>query len=884
MWNNTIPDAQLFDEASFTQALQHTLRPLNLFKENLAAGQALLNEAFLSGLPIKELVCKRAWFIDQLLIQAWRQILGTETLALVAVGGYGRGELLPASDIDLMILTGNTISPPDKKPVEKFLSFLWDLGLEVGHSVRSIKDCVREAGRDITVATNIFESRLLCGNPSLYAEMLKMTGPRKIWPMKKFFTAKLKEQTERHRKYDDTGHKLEPNIKEGPGGLRDIQMIGWVAKRHFGATTLKDLVAHDFLTEDEYKTLDAGQSLLWRIRYGLHFITRRREDRLLFDHQRQLAQLFGFTAPDNTGVEQFMKMYYRTVRELNILNEILLQHFQEAIIYAGRQEKIKPLNRRFQIRNDFLEVCNNNIFKRFPFALLELFLLIQQNPAIKGVRASTIRLIRKHSVMMDRAFLGDIRNRSLFMEIIRQPRHVGHELRRMHRYGLLGRYLPPFGAVEGLMQFDLFHIYTVDEHILTVVRNMRHFSMDKKAGDYPAYHKIASTLPKPELLYLAGLFHDITKGRGGDHSQLGAEEARKFCKLHGLSDYDSKLVAWQVEHHLLMSKTAQRLDISDPDVITRFAQTISDRNHLNYLYLLTVADIQGTNPELWNRWKEALLAELYQKTLLALRRGLEHPIDMEALIAQTKDEALNLLKKQRKPKFDIKRFWAGLGTDYFMRHSPDEIAWHTLAISKVPADSKPLVMVRDQTSRGGTEIFIYMKDRDNIFAASTWVMDRLGLNIVDARILTSNNGFVLDTYMVLEKSGAPISGRERREEIINTMQQSLATVDAYPKKINRMRPRQLKHFPIPTTINFSPDEKNNRTIMEVTAADRPGFLAKVGMALTFCGVRLQGAKIATYGARIEDIFFITDRNDQMISDPIKFECLTHSISISLDVN
>jgi [protein-PII] uridylyltransferase len=882
MWNDLLPDTQLFDESGFVTALKNTRDPVNLFKQTRISGHKLLNEEFHSGKPIKELVYKRTWFIDQLLHHAWAHILATDTLALVAVGGYGRGELLPASDIDLMILYGRKVGQPEKKLIEKFITFLWDIGLEVGHSVRSLKDCVKQADRDITIATNIFEARLLTGNRALFEEMVRQTGPRKIWPVKKFFEAKLREQTVRRHRYDDTGHKLEPNIKEGPGGLRDIQMIGWVAKRHFGATTLLELVTHGFLTADEYQTLDRGQDLLWRIRYGLHVIANRREDRLLFEYQRHLAQSFGFTGPNNTGIELFMKMYYRTVRELNILNEILLQHFEEAIIYARRREKITPLNRRFQIRNNFLEACNNNIFKRFPFALLEIFLLLQQNQAIKGVRASTIRLVRKHAPMIDRGFIEDIRNRSLFMEIIRQPHNVGHALRRMHRYSILGRYLPAFGAVEGLMQFDLFHIYTVDEHILTVVRNMRLFSPDQKSEDYPAYHKIAATLPKLELLYLAGLFHDIAKGRGGDHSLLGAEEARHFCKRHGLSDYDARLVAWLVEHHLLMSKTAQRMDISDPEVINNFAQTIRDRNHLNYLYLLTVADIQGTNPALWNRWKEILLADLYQKTVLTLRRGLEHPIDMEDLITQTRNETHKLLKKQHRLNFDVERFWEGLGSDYFIRHSPDEIAWHTLSVSKYQNTSEPLVKVREQTSRGGTEVFIYMKNQDNIFAASTWALDRLGLNIVDARILTTTNGFALDTYMVLEKSGDPINGKERLEEIIRALHQSLSRVSSYQKKIGRIRPRQLKHFHIPTTVNFTPDEKNNRTIMEVTAADRPGFLARVGMALTFCGVRLQGAKIATYGARIEDIFLITDKDDRMITDPIKFECLSHSITRSLD--
>ncbi|MBI4005081.1 MAG: [protein-PII] uridylyltransferase, partial [Gammaproteobacteria bacterium] len=613
-----ITDQQLFDSQSFTTALRADTTPLRLFKQTLTSGRQILNELFEAGISVKTLVYKHAWFIDQLLVQAWQHTIATEDTALVAVGGYGRGELHPASDIDLMILVKPGKNNQISQEIEKFIIFLWDIRLDVGHSVRTVKDCIREARNDITVATNIMESRLLTGNQELFQQMRYSTGPDKIWHTKNFFEAKLAEQIERHHKYDDTDHKLEPNIKESPGGLRDIQMIGWVAKRHFGANTLHDLVKHGFLTEEEYKILDGGQTFLWKIRSALHYLTGRREDRLLFDHQKSLAYAFGFHSQDNTGVEQFMKMYYQTARELNRLNEILLQHFQEAIIYAKRREKIKPLNKRFQIRHEFIEVCNDNIFKHYPFAMLEMFLLIQQNPLIKGVRASTIRLIRKYSYLIDENFRRDIRNRSLFMEIIRQPRHVGHELRRMHRYGILSNYLPVFGAIEGLMQFDLFHIYTVDEHILFVVRNMRLFGLPERAKEYPLCSKIMEILPKQELLYLAGLFHDIAKGRGGDHSRLGAKDAQVFCKTHGLSDYDSELVAWLVEKHLFMSKTAQRKDISDPDIINHFATEVGDRNHLNYLYLLTVADISGTNPALWNKWKNALFEELYHKTLLAL--------------------------------------------------------------------------------------------------------------------------------------------------------------------------------------------------------------------------------------------------------------------------
>lgn len=880
----TIADTQLFNATAFSAALEKSDKPLQLFKQAVTAGQEHLDESFIAGTSIQTLIYQRAWFIDQILVPAWQQFVTEKKLTLVAVGGYGRGELHPASDIDLMVLTPPRCSKSVKDSIQQFLVFLWDIGLEVGQSVRTVRDCINESRQDITVATNLMESRLLTGNKSLYREMRERTGPDKLWPTKKFFAAKLEEQVQRHKKYDDSEHKLEPNIKEGPGGLRDIQMIGWVAKRHFGTDTLKGLVKHKFLTEEEYNALDAGQSLLWRVRFALHYITGRREDRLLFDYQRNVANLFGFYSNDNSCVEQFMKMYYRTVRELNILNEILLQHFQEAIIYASRREKIKPLNRRFQVRNDYLEVTHEKVFRHYPFALLEMFLLMQQNRGVKGVRASTIRLVRQYAENIDADFRQDIRNRSLFMEIIKQPRLVGHELRRMHRYGVLGRYLPEFGNIEGMMQFDLFHVYTVDEHILFVVRNMRLFGLPENRDKYPVYHHLLETLPKQELLYLAGLFHDIAKGRGGDHSELGARDAREFCKLHGLSDYDADFVAWLVLHHLLMSKTAQRKDISDPEVIKQFAEAVGDRNHLNYLYLLTVADIQGTDPALWNNWKESLLAELYQKTLQALRRGLENPINKEALIAETKNNAMKLVKNTRNLKLDLNLLWQSLGEDYFLRHTPEEIAWHSEAIAAHTETDEPLVMLEQHSQRGGTQIFVYMKNRDNIFAATTRTLDRLGLNIVDARIITSENDYTLDSYIVLENNGEPINNKSRADEIISALQKSLANLDVLPRKLPGSRSRRHRQFTIETRVHFTLDENNNRNIMEVITSDRPGVLSRIGLALNFCGVSLQGAKIATYGARVEDIFFITDRNNRMIDSPIKFECLENSIITSLEGN
>ncbi len=853
---------------------------LSACKSDLQSGRERLREQYLRGKPVDELVRRSARLIDRLLIRIWKRNVTAPALTLVAVGGYGRGELLPGSDIDLMILIPPRADRDINGQAERFLAFLWDTGMEVGHSVRTVRDCARLAKSDITIATNLMEARLLAGDRPQFQAMRDATGPAKLWPARKFFEAKMREQEARHDKFEETEHRVEPNVKEGPGGLRDIQVIAWVANRQFGTSGLSALVRHGFLTEQEFQSLDRSRTFLWRVRFALHTITGRGEDRLLFEHQKAVARIFGYESDDNSGVERFMRAYYQTALEVSRLNEMLLQHFREVIVYARRRTRIKPLNRRFQINNDFIEARGKNTFKRYPVALLEMFLLIQQNPRIKGVRASTIRLVRESLPLIDDRYRDDIRNKSLFMEIIRQPRLVGHELRRMHRYGVLGAYLPEFAAVEGRMQFDLFHVYTVDEHILFVVRNMRLFGLDEYASKYPRCRGILARIPKQELLYLAGIFHDIAKGRGGDHSELGAEDALRFCHAHHLPEFDCRLVAWLVRHHLLMSKTAQREDINDPDTINRFAAEVGDIMHLNYIYLLTVADISGTNPKLWNSWKNALLAELYDKTLLALRRGLENPIDKEDRIQEVKQAALVLLSDELRSG-RAEQVWNSLGDDYFIRYSPDEIAWHTRAIIKVTEARLPLVLLREMTDRGGSEVFIYMHDHDNIFSRMTRALDRLGLNIVDARIITSASGFTLDTFIVLEANGKPLAGRERKREVREQLHDALTSLDKPLRKTSRIPPRALRTFPVHTDVLFSQDRRNGRTVMELVTLDRPGLLCEVGTALEFCGARLQGAKIATYGERVEDIFFITDHDNRMIEDKAVLDSLRRSITESL---
>ena len=572
-----------------------------------------------------------------------------------------------------------------------------------------------------------------------------------------------------------------------------------------------------------------------------------------------------------------MNMYFKTIREMSRLNEILLQHFEEDIIYSKRIEKIIPVNSRFQKRNDFIEVINKNIFKRYPFALLEIFLLFQQDPKIKGVRASTIRLIRDHLYLIDDKFRKDIRNRSLFLEIIRQPKLVGHKFRMMHRYGVLNAYMPAFSSIEGQMQFDLFHIYTVDEHTLTVIRNMRQFGTDEYKDKFPICYAITKKLPKLELLYLAGLFHDIAKGRGGDHAKLGAKDAFDFCTLHQLSDYDSKLVAWLVEKHLLMSKTAQRDDIDDPEVIIKFTNEVRDQTHLNYLHVLTVADICGTNPELWNSWKATLLTTLYHRTLQELRRGHEKPILKKERIRDARQESLALIADKNIIKQDILNFWKTVGDDYFLRHNADEIAWHTEAILKHNNVTTPLVLINRESTRGGSLIFVYMQDRINIFATTTRTIEKLGLNVVDARIITNRKGFVLDTFIVLENDGEKIKTKERSNEIRMRILKDLESKPGLQDQGEWIEKRQLKSFTLPTLVTFNTDENNNRTIMEVSTIDRPGVLSRIGTAMDLCGVKLQGAKIATYGERVEDIFYLQNDENKAIDNPLKFECLKNSI-------
>ncbi|MEX2124140.1 MAG: [protein-PII] uridylyltransferase [Woeseia sp.] len=866
------------------QSLPAVYGGANECRKALEKADRNLEERFRKGEPVPGLVALRAAIVDRLLVYLWRQHTAAIELnvALVAVGGYGRGELHPSSDVDIMLLRSESLPADGEAAISAFVTALWDAGLEIGHSVRTVEECRHEAEADITVTTTLMEARLLAGPQPLFAALEDAVGPDRIWPSAEFFAAKLKEQRARHLRYDDTAYKLEPNVKGSPGGLRDIQMIGWVAKRHFGARTLDELVDHDFLSPGQLRALYDGQSFLWRVRFGLHVLTGRREDRLLFDHQTRLAEMLGYEDASYTlAVEQLMQRYYRTVMELSRLNEMLLQLFEQAILMDPDAEP-EPLNERFEVKNGYLQTVNDDVFAQEPSALLELFLLLQQHEHIRGVSAHTVGEIRRRLYLIDEEFRQNPRNHRLFLGILRAPVGVSRQLRRMNLYGVLGLYIPSFGRIVGRMQYDLFHAYTVDEHTLFVVANLRRFALTRFDHEYPHCSPLMQSFDKPEIVYLAGLFHDIAKGRGGDHSELGAVDAEAFCLEHGMSRYEARTVAWLVRNHLLLSTTAQKKDIGDPAVINEFAATVGDKTHLDYLYVLTVADVRGTNPKLWNSWKATLFRDLYEATTRALRRGLENPIDREYLVSETQTAARELLRQSGMPESQRLEIWGAFTEDYFLRYRSEEIAWHSRILAGAGNGATDgLLDLRKQVGGDGMEAVLYTLRTRRTFAQATAAIDELGMTIVDARVVPIKNGYSLDTFIFMELDRRIEADDLRLHKIRQALTRILAAPDDGFAKVTRRAPRQVRMFPTRTTVEFDEDLANRRTIMELVAGDRPGLLSKVGQVFTELGIEINTAKVMTIGERAEDVFYIVDNDGEPLTAELR-DALRERLTANLD--
>lgn len=840
------------------------------FKQAIKHHNAYLKETFSPQKTIQDFLLAKSLFIDHVLCILWQRFItqNTENFALIAVGGYGRQEMFPHSDIDILVLFHDHTPDNDKQQLSELCTFLWDIGLKLGLSVRSHSECITACTEDQTILTNLLESRHLTGNSALLTALNTQLFSNKPWSSEDFYNAKITEQQSRYKKSHNTAYNLEPNIKEGPGGLRDLQILGWVFKYHYQCENLRELIKSDLLPLSEYEELISAQELLWKIRFALHLQTGRCEDRLLFDFQRDIASLFGFTEhQNNAGIEQFMQHYFKTVMQLERLNETLLQLFNEHCLpHDGSNYTPQAINTKFESIAGYIAARSAHVFETHPRALLEIFLLLQKIPSLKGIRATTIRLIRNNLHLIDENFRQDPLARQLFISIFRQPRGLTRVLRRMNRYGVLAAYLPSFENIVARMQYDLFHIYTVDEHTLFLIRNLRRFALVKHNNELPFCNDIFLLIPRPHILYLAGLFHDIAKGKKGDHSVLGEVIAHQFCLDHEISEHDTKLICWLVKNHLEMSTTAQRKDISDPDVIHDFSEKVGNVENLNYLYLLTIADIRATNPKLWTGWKNSLLKELYKATANALRRGLHNPIKQQDTIQKTKAEARKELIKKGLSDSSIDKAWKDISSDYFLRYYADEIIWHTIAINGYDDQDLPLILLRPQNQRGSAELFIYAlhQQEDFIFSRTTAALDKLGLTVLDARIITSDHQLALNSFQVVEQSGDPISDLHREVHICHSIKQQLENLSTPQEHNTHLHSRQAEHFPIKTIANFLIDPHGRHNILELLTTDHPGLLLKLGQLFRQHHFSIHNAKISTIGSRAEDMFFLSTQNDELI--------------------
>jgi [protein-PII] uridylyltransferase len=843
------------------------------WKQQLKDGRARLQQQFHErGHPHSVLVHQRE-LTDKVLADVWTTLAMPESFALIAVGGYGRGLMFPYSDVDILVLLPAPPEGEGPRQIEEFVGALWDIGMEVGHSTRTIEECVAQSQQDVSVQTNLLEARLLRGDAELFERFRKACADS--MDGKAFCEAKLLEQQQRHQRFNDAAYSLEPNIKENPGGLRDLQVILWITRACGLGESWRDLTQHGIITAQEAARLARHEGALQALRVRLHFLANRREDRLLFDHQIQLARDLGFVdTPARRASEQLMQRFYRTTKAVLQLSSIVLANLRTRILPPPETGTFE-LTSRFEIRNQLLEARRSDLYERQPHAILETFLLWQRHPEVKGLGAKTLRALWHARRLINAAFRHDPRNRALFMEILREPAGLTHTLRRLNKHGLLGLYVPAFGRIVGRMQHDLFHVYTVDEHILMVVRNMRRFAIPEMAHEYPLCSRLMSGFDRREVLYLAALFHDIAKGRGGDHSELGKQDAIRFCKAHELSAEDTELVGWLVQHHLTMSSTAQKRDLSDPAVIREFAELVGDDRRLVALYLLTVADIRGTSPKVWNAWKAKLLQDLFHATRRSLG-GATAPI--EGSVQHTKEQVLAKLRAYALPEAVETKLWSQLGDSYFLQHDAQEVAWHTRLLNYRVDTQVPVVKARLSPLGEGLQVLIYCPDRNNLFAQICSFFEKISFSIVEAKVHTTIHGWALDSFQVMDPSDTRSHYRDLISYIEHELAEKLMTNAPLDPPARGRLSRQLKAFPITPEVVIRPDERGRFHYLSLIAGDRPGLLSRVARTLAEYGINVQNAKINTLGARAEDTFLLSGEALQDQRKVVKLEAdLIHQL-------
>jgi [protein-PII] uridylyltransferase len=831
-------------------------------RADFRAARAVHVEAFRQRRDVGRLLRALTRETDRVLLALWRDG-GLDDCALVAVGGYGRGELMPHSDVDILVLRPAADAPADSEQppnpedearsgrIEHFIGRCWDVGLQIGHSVRTVEQCLAESAADATVQTSLLERRPLAGDRTLYRQ-LSVPLDAAIDP-RAYLRAKRFELRQRHAKYDDTPYSLEPNVKESPGGLRDLQTVLWIAKAAGFGASWSQLAGRGLVTRGEAALLSRYTRHLNLLRAWLHVIAGRREDRLVFDLQAQVARAQGHDSGDaRQASEHLMQRYYWTAKAVTQLTTILLQNIESAL-FPDTGASPEPIDAEFCNDRGLLEVVDETLFDRDPGAILRAFLTMQQHAGeLTGITARTLRAIWRARGRIDSGFRRDPRHRALFLEILKAPRGVTHELRRMNQWSVLGRYLPTFRRIVGRMQHDLFHVYTVDQHILMVVRNLRRFTLAEHAHEYPFCSQLMAAFDKPWLLTIAALFHDIAKGRGGDHSQLGAVDARRFCRDHGLADDERALVEFLVEHHLTMSSVAQKQDLSDPEVVERFARLVGDERRLTALYLLTVADIRGTSPKVWNAWKGKLLEDLYRSATRVLG-GEEASADARSDARRA--EAVRLLNLYGLAPERYQSFWDQLDIGYFLRNDPQDIAWQTRALHRRPAGTEPIVRTRLAPIGEGFQVVVHATDQPDLFARICGYFDSKNLSILDARIHTTRHGHALDSFLVVDPNRSG-QYRDILSLVESELAQRLAQRRALEPPVRGRTSRRSRYFPVRPQVDLRPDGRGNRYLLSIIANDRTGLLYGIARTLASHGVNLQAARIATLGERAEDVFLI----------------------------
>jgi [protein-PII] uridylyltransferase len=852
-----------------TLSLQSLLSQIKLINntDNIVAYKTIITNSYdwldseLGSIEVTGLVSGRATLVDALLKHIWQlmDLHKQQNLALVAVGGYGRGQLQPYSDIDLLLLSKKSLSKEQQDRISQFITLLWDIGLDVGQSVRTIKETFQLAKQDVTIATNLVEARLLNGCQATFEGLQDKLSSRGYWSSKDFFLAKYQEQKQRHRKFKDTSYNLEPNVKESPGCLRDIQSIGWVAKKHFNAMAGTELVEYGYFNQQEFDELIECRENLWRIRFALHIVAGRSENRLLFDYQTDVATRLGYGDDGKVAVERMMKAFFRTVRRISELNKMLMQRFRQDVLNLKvKQQTI--INKDFELLDGYIAPTNENVFAT-PEAILQFLLLIADTPEIQDLHSGCLRHLRiARREFRNQYYVERIECRELFLKLTKHPNFFALSWDIMHKHGILQAYIPEWDHIVGMMQFDLFHAYTVDEHTHRLVKNIHHYSQpDNK--EFPRCGNIVRNLDKPELLYIAAIYHDIGKGRNGDHSKLGALDVEEFCRQHAINSIDTELIRWLVESHLLMSVIAQRRDIYDPTVINEFAQAVRTHNNLNHLYVLTLADIRATNDNLWNDWKATLLRELYLLTQKALDNGLECKVALQDRVNEHQTKARASLLENGMNETQISQFWQSLSDDYFVRFKPAQIAWHAnLILAAHPmTDDFLMVGTNADISKAGAELIVYGKDRPMMFAQIASVLDSRNCSIHDAQVMRTHDGYMFDSFIIFEHNGDRITSLSRLDSLRVAVETQLNKPGE--KHINRRKmSRQMKQLDVKTKVRFYPSQ-TNVTLVELEALDAPGLLANISEQFIALNFKLHQAKISTIGERAEDLFIISNELD-----------------------